>query len=105
MTGFLAVLQYAVAAAFLLLALSAAVDAVQHRERARTYLALGLCMFALVPIIARVQAGLATPSVPLQYVSALAFLGSGYAVLLFRAAYLPLSRSVHAVVAGGVAGG
>jgi signal transduction histidine kinase len=92
MSGFLTVLQYSVAAAFVLLGLSATIEAVQHRGRPRVYLALALVLFSLVPAIARVQAALGTPSVLLQLVSVLAFLGSGYFVLLFRTCYIPLSR-------------
>jgi signal transduction histidine kinase len=92
MSGFVTVLQDAVAAAFVLLGLSAAVEAVQHRGRARAHLALALVLFSLVPAIARVQAALGTPSAVLQYVAVLAFLGSGYCVLLFRTCFIPLQR-------------
>jgi len=89
MTAFLAILQYMVAAAFLMLGLSATVEALRHRERVRTYLALSLVLFSLVPVIGRVQAADGMPSVVLQYTAVLAFLGSGYGILGFRTCFLP----------------
>src|SRR5262245_39161672 len=103
MTAFVTILQDTVAAAFLLLGLSATVDALQQRERARIVLALGLVLFSLVLAIARVQAARGTTSVVLQYVAALAFLGSGYCILGFRACFVPLSRTSHLAAAGVVA--
>jgi signal transduction histidine kinase len=93
MTALVAILQYTVAAAFVLLGISVTVDAVQHRERVRTYLAAGLVLFSLVPLLARVQAAISAPNAALQYITVLAFLGSGYAILLFRSCFIPLGRT------------
>jgi signal transduction histidine kinase len=103
MTTLLAILQYTVAAAFVLLGLSTAVEAFQHRERARINLAVGLVLFSLVPAIGRVQAATGTRSVVLQNLSVLAFLGSGYCILLFRTCFIPLGRTRLLAVTGGVA--
>jgi signal transduction histidine kinase len=99
MTAILAVLQYTVAAAFVLLGLAATLDAVQRRERPRVYLAIALVLFSLVPVIARVQAALPAPSTALVNVSILAFLGCGYGILLFRSCFIPLSRTQHLLAA------
>lgn len=93
MTALLAILPYTVAAAFVLLGISVTVDAVQHRERVRTYLAAGLVLFSLVPLIGGVQAAIGRPNLVLQYIAVLAFLGSGYAILLFRSCFIPLGRT------------
>ncbi|HXM54428.1 MAG TPA: HAMP domain-containing sensor histidine kinase [Candidatus Dormibacteraeota bacterium] len=103
MTAFLTILQYTVAAAFLLLGLSVAVDALQHRERARIYLALGFVLLSLVLVIERVQAALGTRSAALQDVAVVAFLGSGFCILLFRSCFVPLRR--FRLMAAGVAVG
>jgi signal transduction histidine kinase len=102
MTGFLAVVQYAVAAAFVLLGVSATAEFVQHRGRARASLALGLVLFSLVPVVGRVQAALGAPNGALQYVALLAFLGSGYSILLFRTCFIPLRPALRLVAAGAV---
>lgn len=95
MTVVNAVLQYAVAAAFVLLGLSAVAEFLRHRDRARGFLALTLVLFSLVPAIARVQAALPTRSVLLQYASVFAFIGSGYCILLFRSCFFPLRPAVR----------
>jgi signal transduction histidine kinase len=92
MTALVAILQYTVAAAFLLLAISVTVDAVQHRERVRAYLAAGLVLFSVVAVLGLVQAAVGAPNVALEYGAVLAFLGSGYAILLFRSCFIRLSR-------------
>src|SRR5215471_15360100 len=102
MSAFLSVLQYTVAAAFVLLAVTASVDAVQRRERPRVYLAASLVLFALVPVLGLVQGALATRSAMLTYVTVLAFLASGYGLLLFRGCFIPLSRRAVALAGGAV---
>src|SRR5215470_4462561 len=102
MNALLTVLQYAVAGAFVLLAITAIVDALQQRERARTYLAISLFCFALVPGIGLVQSALPTRSTVLTYVTVLAFLGSGCGILLFRSCFIPLSRRALALAGGAV---
>ncbi|HEY7200194.1 MAG TPA: hypothetical protein VIC57_08285, partial [Candidatus Dormibacteraeota bacterium] len=102
MNAVLTVLQYTVAAAFLLLAITAIVDALQHRERARTYLALSLFCFSLVPAIGLVQTALRTRSTALTYITVLAFLGSGCGILLFRSCFIALSRRAAALAGGAV---
>jgi signal transduction histidine kinase len=102
-TALLAILQYTVAAAFVVLGVSATVEALQHRERVRMYLALSLVLISLVPVIGLVQAAVRTPSAILQDLAVLAFLGSGYGLLLFRTRFIPLSRSRHLLAACAVA--
>jgi len=103
-TALLAVLQYTVAAAFLLLGLSATVEFVEHRDRPRGYLALALVLISLIPAIGLVQAALGARSAPLVYASLLAFLGSGYCILLFRACFVPLARTARAAAGVAAAG-
>jgi len=104
MSGLLAVVQDAVAAAFVLLGLSATVEFLLHRERARAYLAAGLVLLSLAPALGRAQAALGTASTVVTEVAVLAFLASGYCVLLFRTCFVPLRRWHLAAATAAAAG-
>jgi signal transduction histidine kinase len=79
------------AVGFVVLGAATALEWYRHRGKAEGMLALSLVSLALVAAIGRVQELIGAPVV-LGIVTLLAFLASGYFVLLFRDAFLPLSR-------------
>ena len=91
MSDALLLLQHAVALAFVLLALTTAVTWVRHRQPALGYVVLSVGTLALVAVLGQVQLFLPRTLPWLNAVSLFAFLVSGYALLLFRSAFLPLS--------------
>ncbi|HUZ89444.1 MAG TPA: HAMP domain-containing sensor histidine kinase [Candidatus Acidoferrales bacterium] len=92
MTQAVAAVADLVAAAFLGLAGVAAADWWKERARARALLALALGQLALVAVLGRLEQASGYRGFPVMVVSVLAFLGSGYCVLLFRHSILPLPR-------------
>lgn len=93
------ILQYVTSGAFVLLAVIVSVRWLRHRERSSGTLALAVGLLALVSLIGRINvstdyrwAGGLAP------VSMVAFVGSGYALYVFRAEVLPISRRVLTVV-------
>jgi signal transduction histidine kinase len=76
---------------FVWLGAATAFEWYRHRGRARGMLALSLGTLAVVAALGRLQA-LIGQSVAITVVIIIAFLFSGYFVLLFRDAFLPLSR-------------
>jgi signal transduction histidine kinase/CheY-like chemotaxis protein len=88
-------LQHAVAAAFVLLAFTTTFSWLRHHQPALGFLALSIGTLALVAVIGQVQSLIGHPSAWLNVVSILAFLASGYALLLFRSAFLPLAPRWH----------
>ncbi|MDQ6722311.1 MAG: HAMP domain-containing histidine kinase [Candidatus Dormibacteraeota bacterium] len=98
MADLLRVLQAAIVAAFVLLALAALIDWIRHRNTRRGYLALALGSLAVLILIAPTlgQAGalnqLATD------VAVVVFLLSGYALLMFRDSFIPLSAATRRTV-------
>jgi signal transduction histidine kinase/DNA-binding response OmpR family regulator len=91
----LTLLEHAVALAFVLLAVSTTVSWRRHRQPALGYLALSIGMLAVVALAGQVQAFIGRSPAWLNVVGLFAFLASAYALLLFRAAFLPLSRRWH----------
>src|SRR5258708_27890843 len=77
-------LQWAAAAAFTVLGLIAVGEWLRRRERGRGYLALALGLFGLIILLGQVQK-LLGDSYPrgLTYFTTAAFMGCGYALLLF----------------------
>jgi signal transduction histidine kinase len=76
---------------FVLLGLVTSIEWYRHRGRAQGILALSLISLALVAALGRLQ-DLIGQSKALGLVTILAFMASGYFVLLFRDAFLPLSQ-------------
>jgi signal transduction histidine kinase len=100
-TEALQLLQYVVAAAFVGLALVTCVDWLGKRDAARGYLSLAIGLLAMVTVLGRLQAiGVRGPAV--TDLSILAFIGSGYALLLFRGCFIPLSGRTHLLVVAGL---
>jgi signal transduction histidine kinase len=83
---------------FVALGVATAVEWYRNRDKAQARLALSLCSLALVAALGRLQAlfGLSgRAGVAIGAITIVAFLASGYFVLLFRDAFLPLSRRVR----------
>ncbi len=79
---------------FVALGAATAIEWYRHRERAQAMLALSLGSLALVAASGPLQAATG-PSAVLGIVTIVLFMASGYFVLLFRDAFLPLSRRAH----------
>lgn len=78
---------------FVLLGAATVLEWYRHRERAQAMLALSLVSLALVAALGRLQDLLGSAaSVGVGIVIIVAFMASGYYVLRFRDAFLPLSR-------------
>lgn len=92
MSGAAHALAFAVAGALTLIALASARDWLRDRPGPRGSLALGVGLLALVAVTGRVQYLTGYRHRGLVDVSVVAFLGSGYALLAFRHAMMPLRR-------------
>ena len=78
---------------FVLLGAATALEWYRHRGHAQAMLTLSLVSLAVVAALGRLQVVLDPPlSVAIGIVSIVAFMASGYFVLRFRDAFLPLSR-------------
>lgn len=97
MTDALHLLQQAVSFVFVLLGLLMLRDYMRHRDRSRGYLALAVGLLGVVALIGQVQSAtnFALGRIG-QDANLLIFLGSGYAMLLFRSTFIPLSRRGNA---------
>ena len=93
MKDVLNVLQWISASGYALLGIAAVAAGLRYRDRGRAYLALALGLLGWVSIMGQVQtlSGKNFPLV-LTYVDSFAFMGCGYALLLFRHHVLPLRR-------------
>jgi signal transduction histidine kinase len=76
---------------FALLGIATAAEWYRHRGRARAMLTFALVLLAVLAIIGRIQDMLGS-STALDALTIVCFLISGFFVLMFRAAFLPLSR-------------
>ena len=91
MTQVLAVLQYVTTGAFVALAVAIGYRWYRRRGRAEAMLAGSLISLAATSVIGRFEDP-NHPIVWLQVISTLAFLASGFFILLFRDVFIPLSR-------------
>ena len=104
MDAVLQLLQYAVNAAFLFLAVASLVGWARHRTRARGYIALAMGMLGLVSVLGRVNT-LAGGHLP--YVAAISIVGfqlSALGLVLFRDSMIPIRRGGWLVTAVGLGG-
>ena len=101
MTDLLLALQLAIALAFGLLAVRAAVSWIRQPDRRHSYLALALGSLALVIWIAPWLGGSGAEAQALTDMALVLFLISGYALVMFRDSFVPLaSRSRRGITAG-----
>ena len=92
----LRIVQVAVSLSFLALGVYTVADWLRHRERTRGYLALALGTLGVTSVLGQVNmltSGVVR--VALADLSLVFFMVSGYALLLFRASFIPLSRQIR----------
>lgn len=92
MTDALNILQYAVSAGFVGISVLILVDWLRYRERSRGYLALAIGLLGVTSLIGRITA-IAGPrfTVVLSALALIAFMASGYMLLIFRDTFVPLT--------------
>jgi signal transduction histidine kinase len=88
-TDLLFVLQIAIEVAFVVLALVALVDWLNHRDSRRGHLALAFGALTALILMAPAVGRAGPLNQPLTDVALLVFLLSGYALLMFRASFIP----------------
>ena len=100
-------LQDAVAVAFVALGVVTAITWLRRRDRSLGFLALAIVLLAAVFGLGRLQAHLPFTLPLLSQVDLIGFMGSGYALLLYRDSLIPLPRRwrVAAIVSLVAAGG
>ena len=103
MNGLVSFLQDAVAVAFVVLGAVTAITWLRRRDRSIAYLALAIVLLATVFSIGRLPAHVRVPTVLLSTISLLAFMGTAYALLLYRSSLIPLPRRWHAVAIASLA--
>jgi signal transduction histidine kinase len=94
-------LQWLVAVGFVLLGLLCLLDWLRHKGERRGYLGLAIGLLAVISLWGRINAAtgnrfaaIATP------ITIFLFLGSGYALFLFRGTFIPLDRRTLTAVGG-----
>ena len=90
-----AYLQDLVGAAFALLGVATAIGWVRQRDRSLGFLALAIVLLSAVSLAGQLRQQLGLGSTLFGIAETLAFLGSGYALLRFRAVLVPMPRSWH----------
>ena len=92
----LQIVQAAVSLSFLALGVFTVVDWLRHRERSRGYLALALATLGVTSVVGQLNTLTGHRLDPALGDLALAlFMASGYALLLFRDSFIPLSRRLQ----------
>jgi signal transduction histidine kinase len=91
----LQIVQAVVSLSFLALGTFTVVDFVRHRERSRGYLALALGTLGLTSVAGQVNALTGYHLAALGDLALILFMVSGYALLLFRDSFIPLSRGLR----------
>ncbi|HLQ15617.1 MAG TPA: response regulator [Candidatus Eisenbacteria bacterium] len=93
------------ALAFVLLGVATAVGWTRRRDRSLLWLALAIILLSFVSLLGRVPALLHVTLPLVPEVSLVAFMGSGYALLRYRASLIPLSPRWHNAAVVAMAGG
>jgi len=93
MSDLIAFMQNVDAVAFLALGVATAAIWLRDRDRSSGYLALAIVLLSLVSAVGRAVTLLHITSPVVQILDLLAFVGSGYALLSYRNALIPLSRT------------
>jgi signal transduction histidine kinase len=102
MTELLLVLQLAIALSFGALAVRSAVSWIRETDRRHGYLALALGSLALLILIAPLLGGGGPEPHALTDIALILFLFSGYALVMFRDSFLPLTRRGRWAIVGGL---
>ncbi|HKW69017.1 MAG TPA: response regulator [Candidatus Dormibacteraeota bacterium] len=95
MSDLLAYLQDAVAIAFVALGVATAINWLRSRDRSTGFLALAIILLSAVSGLGRLQAHMSFTIPLLAQINLLGFAGSGYALLRYRDALIPLPRRWH----------
>ena len=93
----------AVQVAFVLLALATLLDWVRHRDRQRTFLVLALVSLSALALLGPVAKAVSMPPALALDIGVIVLLLSGYFLLLFRDALVPLGSRAKAVITAGIA--
>lgn len=92
----LEIVQAVVSLSFLALGVLTVADWLRHRERSRGYLALALGTLGLTSVIGQLNAVTGYRfGAPIEDLAIVFFMTSGYALLLFRDSFIPLSRRLR----------
>src|SRR4029077_5708043 len=91
MSDLIAVMHNVDAVAFLVLGVVTAAIWLRDRDRSSGYLALAIVLLSVVLAFGRAMTLLHIPSPAVQLLNLVAFVGSGYALLYYRHALIPLS--------------
>src|ERR1700682_5448798 len=98
----LVALQLAIAIAFGFLAVRTAVSWIRQPDRRHGYLALALCSLALLILIAPILGGSGAEAQALTDIALVLFLISGYALVMFRDSFVPITQRTRRFVAAGI---
>src|SRR5712691_5807043 len=95
------------ALAFVVLGVAVGIGWASRRDRSLGFLALAIVLLSSVSVLGRVPTLLHFTPPLMSEISLIAFVGCGYAILLYRASLIPLPNRWHAVavLAVAVAGG
>ena len=97
MKEFVTVLENLDAVAFVLLGLATAVGWARRREPSLLWLAIAIVLLSLVSVLGRIPVLLHVTPPLLPEFSLVVFVGSGYALLRYRASLIPLPKRWHVV--------
>jgi PAS domain S-box-containing protein len=93
------VLQWAVAAALVLLGVVTVRDWTRHRDRSRLWLAVAVGTLGVVGVLGRLPGLTGTPAVVLTGILIALFMGSAFAFVLFRGSLIPSKPHTVAILA------
>jgi signal transduction histidine kinase/CheY-like chemotaxis protein len=102
------VLENVSAAVFVLLGIATGIGWIRRKDASMGWLALAIVLLSFVFLVSRLMVLVPVVTNVASEISLFAFIGSGYALLRFRGALIPLSRRWHiaavVAIAAGVAG-
>jgi signal transduction histidine kinase len=98
MTSVLQVLDIAVQAAFVALALFTLTDWLRHRDRLRVWLVVALVSLSGLVVLTPVAVVIGLPGQLVTDLALVLFVLSGYALLMFRSSLIPLGRRLTAAI-------
>src|ERR1700680_4216495 len=91
------------AIAFFLLGVATVVVWLRHRDRSLLFLGLAIVLLSLVSLLGRIAAVMNFSPPLLTELSLVAFMASGYALLLYRDSMIPLRRAWHVIALATIA--
>ena len=91
----LPILENLTTVAFLILGVVTAVGWLRNRANSLGFLALAIVLLSAVTLLGRISGSLHAPPQLLSDISLVGFMGSGYALVRYRSALIPLGRTAH----------